>query len=218
MTSNTRSAWKNPSYLQSSFGIFMFFCSWGIWWSFFSRWLTDPTHGLGMTSAEQGQIYSINSLATLVIMFAYGAIQDQLGIKRKLVIFVSAIAALVGPFVQFVYAPMLTAGGTTRFIGVLIGSIVLSSGFMAGCSLFEALTERYSRKFGFEYGQSRAWGSFGYAIVALCAGFVKYVLLYGCIHVGIHLSGIHVERISRNRSYIQTLIRQDTFAQPVGHA
>ena len=89
MASATKSAWKNPSYLQSSFGIFMFFCSWGIWWSFFSRWLTDPAHGLGMTSAEQGQIYSINSLATLVIMFAYGAIQDQLGIKRKLVIFVS---------------------------------------------------------------------------------------------------------------------------------
>lgn len=59
MASATKSAWKNPSYLQSSFGIFMFFCSWGIWWSFFSRWLTDPTHGLGMTSAEQGQIYSI---------------------------------------------------------------------------------------------------------------------------------------------------------------
>ena len=68
----------------------------GIWWSFFSRWLTDPAHGLGMTSAEQGQIYSINSLATLVIMFVYGAIQDQLGIKRKLVIFISAVAACVG--------------------------------------------------------------------------------------------------------------------------
>ena len=150
----------------------MFFCSWGIWWSFFSRWLTDPTHGLGMSSAEQGQIYSINSLATLVIMFVYGTIQDQLGIKRKLVIFISAVAACVGPFVQFVYQPMLTAGGTTRFIGVLLGSIVLSAGFMAGCSLFEAITERYSRKFGFEYGQSRAWGSFGYAVVALCAGFL----------------------------------------------
>lgn len=112
----------------------MFFCSWGIWWSFFSRWLTDPTHGLGMSSAEQGQIYSINSLATLVIMFVYGTIQDQLGIKRKLVIFISAVAACVGPFVQFVYQPMLTAGGTTRFIGVLLGSIVLSAGFMAGCS------------------------------------------------------------------------------------
>ena len=172
MASKTRSVWKNPSYLQSSFGIFMFFCSWGIWWSFFSRWLTDPTYGLGMSSAEQGQIYSINSLASLVIMFVYGTIQDQLGIKRKLVIFISAVAACVGPFVQFVYQPMLTAGGTTRFIGVLLGSIVLSAGFMAGCSLFEAITERYSRKFGFEYGQSRAWGSFGYAVVALCAGFL----------------------------------------------
>jgi len=27
MASKTRSVWKNPSYLQSSFGIFMFFCS-----------------------------------------------------------------------------------------------------------------------------------------------------------------------------------------------
>ena len=67
---------------------------------------------------------------------------------------------------------MLNAGGTVRMIGVLLGSVVLSAGFMAGCSLIEAVTERYSRHFGFEYGQSRAWGSFGYAIVALCAGFL----------------------------------------------
>ncbi|MBW3083730.1 MFS transporter [Bifidobacterium phasiani] len=172
MARASKSAWSNPSYLQSSFGIFMFFCSWGIWWSFFSRYLLAPDKGLGMTSAEQGQIYSINSLATLVIMFAYGVIQDQLGIKRKLVIAIAAVAALVGPFVNFVYAPMLAAGGSVRFAGVLLGSVVLSAGFMAGCSLVEALTERYSRKFGFEYGQSRAWGSFGYAIVALCAGFL----------------------------------------------
>ena len=64
-------------------GIFMFFCSWGIWWSFFQRWLIS---GVGLTNAEVGTIYSINSLATLVIMFVYGVIQDQLGIKRKLVI------------------------------------------------------------------------------------------------------------------------------------
>lgn len=165
--------YRNPSYLQSSTGIFMFFCSWGIWWSFFSIWLTSPApKGLGMTAAEQGQIYSVNSLATLIIMFFYGIIQDNLGIKRRLVIVVSVIAACVGPFAQFVYKPLLLAGGSTRFIGVLIGSIVLSAGFMAGCSLIEALTERYSRHFGFEYGQSRAWGSFGYAVVALIAGWL----------------------------------------------
>ena len=171
-TRSGRAVWRNPSYLQSSFGIFMFFCSWGIWWSFFSRWLTDPTHGLGMSAAEQGSIYSINSLATLIIMFVYGVIQDQLGIKRRLVVAISVVAALVGPFVQFVYMPMLVAGGTVRYLGVLIGSVVLSAGFMSGCSLVEAVTERYSRTFDFEYGQSRAWGSFGYAIVALVAGFL----------------------------------------------
>lgn len=165
--------YRNPSYLESSAGIFMFFCSWGIWWSFFSIWLTSPEpKGLGMTAAQQGDIYSANSLVTLIIMFVYGVIQDNLGIKRRLVIVISCIAAFVGPFAQFIYTPMLKAGGTTKFIGVLIGSVVLSAGFMAGCSLVEALTERYSRKFGFEYGQSRAWGSFGYAIVALVAGFL----------------------------------------------
>ena len=168
MAAGKTAAWRNPSYLQSSFGIFMFFCSWGIWWSFFRIWFES----LGLSGTEVGTIYSINSAATMIIMFAYGVIQDQLGIKRKLVIVVSVIAALVGPFVQFVYAPMISAGGTTRWIGTLIGSIVLSAGFMAACSLFEAVTERYSRKFNFEYGQSRAWGSFGYAIVALCAGFL----------------------------------------------
>ncbi|MFD0705131.1 MFS transporter [Alloscardovia venturai] len=160
--------WKNPSYLQSSLGIFMFFCSWGIWWSFFQRWLNT----IGLNGTEVGQIYSINSLATLILMFVYGAIQDQLGIKRRLVIIISTVAALIGPFVQFIYAPMIEAGGSVRFIGAFIGSVVLSAGFMAGCSLIEALTERYSRKFNFEYGQSRAWGSFGYAIVALIAGHV----------------------------------------------
>lgn len=167
-TKTTSSLWRNPSYLQSSFGIFMFFCSWGIWWSFFRIWLES----IGLTGTEAGTIYSINSAATMIIMFAYGIIQDQLGIKRQLVIAISVVAALVGPFVQFFYSPMIAAGGTQRWIGVLVGSVVLSAGFMAACSLFEAVTERYGRKFGFEYGQSRAWGSFGYAIVALCAGFI----------------------------------------------
>ena len=161
----TAKLWKNPSYLQSSFGIFLFFCSWGIWWSFFQRWLNS----MGLNGAEVGTIYSINSLATLVLMFCYGLIQDNLGLKRHLVLAISTIAALVGPFVQFIYAPLMR---TNMMAAAMIGSIVLSAGFMAGCSLIEAVTERYSRKFNYEYGQSRAWGSFGYAIVALVAGIV----------------------------------------------
>ena len=55
----------------------------------------------------------------------------------------------------------------------------------------------------------------GTSPVALCASLVEYVLLYGRIHVGIHLSGFHVECVSRNRGRIQALIRQDAFAQPM---
>lgn len=158
---------RNQSYVQSSTGIFMFFCAWGIWWSFFQRWLVSD---LQLSNTQVGEVYSINSLASLIIMFVYGIAQDELGIRRGLAIGVSAIAALVGPFVQFVYAPMLTS--QYRWMGIIIGSIVLSAGFMSASSLIEAITERYSRMFGFEYGQSRAWGSFGYAIVALVAGFL----------------------------------------------
>ena len=88
-------------------------------------------------------------------MFAYGAIQDQLGIKRKLVIFVPAIAALVGPVRTVRVCPDADCRRYPPVFIVLIGSIVLSSGFMAGCFLFKR-SRRYSRKFGFEYGQSRA--------------------------------------------------------------
>ena len=36
---------KNGAYLQSSTTLFVFFASWGIWWSFFSSWL-DKSLGL----------------------------------------------------------------------------------------------------------------------------------------------------------------------------
>ena len=157
--------WNNPSYLQSSTGIFLFYCSWGIWWAFYQRWLNT----VGLNGAEVGTIYSINSVVTLVLMFGYGLIQDNLGLKRRLVLAVSLIAALIGPFVQFVYAPLMQVN---MMAAALVGSVVLSAGFMAGSSLVEAITERYSRRFGFEYGQARGWGSFGYAVVALVSGIM----------------------------------------------
>ena len=160
---------KNPTYLQSSFSMLLFFASWGIWWSFFQIWLTSESAGLALSGAQVGTVYSVNSLATLVLMFAYGAIQDRLGIRKHLAIILAAVTALIGPFATWVYQPLLQSHFMT---GVILGAIVLSIGFLAGVGLFEALTERFSRRFNFEYGQARMWGSFGYAVVALAAGFL----------------------------------------------
>lgn len=58
------------------------------------------------------------------------------------------------------------------YVGAMIGAIYLSVAYLAACPVFEAVTERLSRRYSFEYGQARAWGSFGYAISALSAGFL----------------------------------------------
>lgn len=160
---------KNKSYLQSSFTLLIFFASWSIWWSFFQIWLTSEKNGLGLSGSEVGTIYSANSLVTLILMFAYGILQDKLVLKRSLLIFCATISTLVGPFFIWIYAPLIQNHFT---IGIIVGSLFLSAGFLSAAGIYEAVSERFSRYFDFKYGQARAWGSFGYAISALTAGFL----------------------------------------------
>ncbi|MFC6180229.1 MFS transporter [Lactiplantibacillus daowaiensis] len=159
---------KNGSYVQSSVTLLLFFASWGVWWSFFQLWLTSKS-GLGLTGSQVGTIYSANSAVTLVLMFVYGALQDKLVLKRTLLIACGVLATLVGPFFSWVYAPLLKH---QFVIGIIVGAVVLSAGFLAASPVLEAFVEKMSRQFDFEYGQARAWGSFGYALVALLAGFL----------------------------------------------
>lgn len=174
MLANLKASIRNRSYLQSSVAILLFFASWGIWWSFFQLWLTKSAAdgGLGMNGTQVGTVYSVNSAATLVFMLIYGTMQDRLGTKRHLAILIGVLATLVGPFANYVYKPLLQSN---FMLGVIVGAIVLSAGFLAAAGLLEALTERLSRVNSFEYGQARMWGSFGYALVALVAGFLFVV-------------------------------------------
>ena len=162
-------ALKNPSYLQSSATFLLFFASWGIWWSFFQIWLTNEEQGLGFSGTQVGTLYSINSIGTLVVMLFYGTTQDRLGLKKNLAVLASVIMALIGPFMIWVYQPLLESN---FLLGAVLGSVVLSFGFLAAAGLLEAISERYSRVYNFEYGQARMWGSIGYALVALAAGFL----------------------------------------------
>lgn len=163
---------KNPSYLQSSFTMFLFFASWGIWWSFFQLWLTSEKSGLGLNGSQVGAIFSINSVASLILMFIYGTIQDKLFIKRNLLIFNAVLSTFIAPFFIYIYTPLIK---NHFLIGAWVGAVFLSASYFSAVGILEATTERFSRVFGFAYGQARAWGSFGYAVIALIAGilFVK---------------------------------------------
>ncbi len=176
--SNFKKYTANPFYMSNSLMILLFFTGWGIWWSFFQIWLTTKQ---GFSGTQVGTIYSFNSAITLILMFVYGSLQDKLGIKKNLLIFCVSCEVFLGPFFTWVYVPLLKSN---FIVGALIGSIYLSVAFLAASLTFEALAERMSRRFGFEYGQARAWGSFGYAVAALIAGFMFTLNAYLIFWIG----------------------------------
>lgn len=176
--SNFKKYTANPFYMSNSLMILLFFTGWGIWWSFFQIWLTTKQ---GFSGTQVGTIYSFNSAITLILMLVYGSLQDKLGIKKNLLIFCVSCEVFLGPFFTWVYVPLLKSN---FIVGSLIGSIYLSVAFLAASPTFEALAERMSRRFGFEYGQARAWGSFGYAVAALIAGFMFTLNAYLIFWIG----------------------------------
>lgn len=176
--SNFKKYTANPFYMSNSLMILLFFTGWGIWWSFFQIWLTTKQ---GFSGTQVGTIYSFNSAITLILMLVYGSLQDKLGIKKNLLIFCVSCEVFLVPFFTWVYVPLLKSN---FIVGALIGSIYLSVAFLAASPTFEALAERMSRRFGFEYGQARAWGSFGYAVAALIAGFMFTLNAYLIFWIG----------------------------------
>ena len=176
-------SFSNPFYRTSSLEILFFFAGWGIWWSFFQIWLTTNQ---GFTGAQVGTIYSFGSAVALLLMFVYGSIQDKLGMKKNLLIFLVTCEIFLAPFFTWIYVPMLESN---FYVGAIVGAVYLAVSYLAACPVFEAVTERMSRRYNFEYGQARAWGSFGYAISALCAGFLFTINPYLVFWVG---SGVAV--------------------------
>ncbi|SFW32538.1 oligosaccharide MFS transporter [Selenomonas ruminantium] len=177
-------ALRNPFYRTGSLEILLFFAGWGIWWSFFQIWLTTKQ---GFSGAQVGTIYTFGSAVALVLMFVYGSLQDKLGLKKHLLIAMVGCQVLLAPFFTWVYVPMLESN---FYVGAMVGAVYLAVAYLAACPVFEAVTERLSRRYSFEYGQARAWGSFGYAMSALAAGFLFTINPYLVFWTGSAVSAV----------------------------
>lgn len=105
-------------------------------------------------------------------MFIYGIIQDKIGTKKSLVWFQSLLLMGTGPFMIYVYEPLLL---NSFYTGAILGSIYLGAGFIAGAGFLESYTEKLGRKYSFEFGKARMWGSLGYATATLGAGILLSV-------------------------------------------
>ncbi|KES18882.1 LacY proton/sugar symporter [Gilliamella apicola SCGC AB-598-I20] len=157
---------KNSNYWFSSGYLVTFYAAWSLWWSFYAIWLKNE---IGLSGEQLGIVYSANSAAAMFFMIFYGIIQDKLQIGKAVITFQSIIMLLIGPFLIYVYEPLLR---NNFILGVCIGAPVLSAGFISGCALIDSFIERISRLFGFEFGPARFWGSFGYAAATFVAGIL----------------------------------------------
>ncbi|MEH7367469.1 MFS transporter, partial [Priestia megaterium] len=120
-----------------------------------------------LNGSATGLIFSVNAIFALCMQPLYGYISDRIGLKKHILFFISCLLVFVGPFYIFVYGPLLQYN---VLIGAIIGGLYLGVAFLAGIGAIETYIEKVSRKYKFEYGKSRMWGSLGWAAATFFAG------------------------------------------------
>lgn len=158
MKSSKSLYWKLSAYF------FFFFFTWSSSYSLFSIWLGQEVN---LNGAETGIIFSVNAIFALCMQPLYGYISDKIGLKKNILFFISLLLVFVGPFYIYVYGPLLQYN---VMVGAIIGGLYLGSAFLAGIGAIESYIEKVGRKYNFEYGKSRMWGSLGWAAATFFAG------------------------------------------------
>ena len=151
-------------YLKLSAYFFFFFVTWSASYSLFSIWLGQE---INLSGADTGIVFSVNAIFALCMQPLYGYISDKIGLRKSILTFISVLLIFVGPFYIYVYGPLLNYN---TILGAVVGGIYLGTAFLAGVGAIESYVEKIGRKYNFEYGRSRMWGSLGWAAATFFAG------------------------------------------------
>ncbi len=150
--------------LSAFLGVYFF--GWLLFASFIPIYFTEVA---GLSSSQVGMIFALNAAACMLTHPVYGIVSDRLGQRKTLLYFIALGMLMVGPFVVLVYAPLLD----NHFLaGAVLGAVFFALFFNAGVAAIESYTEKCSRKYAFEYGRVRMWGSIGAALGIFVAGQV----------------------------------------------
>lgn len=153
-------------YIRFSAIFFFFFLSWAASYTLISIWMGQVLH---LSGVKIGFLYSVNGIFTLLLQPLYGYFLDRLGMRKSILFFLSGILVLMGPFFIYIYGPLLQKNFP---LGIILGGIFLSGSYLASMGAVESYIEKASRKYKFEYGHVRMWGSLGTAIAAFFAGSI----------------------------------------------
>lgn len=151
-------------YFKLSAYFFFFFVTWSASYSLFSIWLGQE---INLSGADTGIVFSVNAIFALCMQPIYGYISDKIGLRKSILTFISILLIFVGPFYIYVYGPLLKYN---IILGAVVGGIYLGTAFLAGVGAIESYVEKIGRRYNFEYGRSRMWGSLGWAAATFFAG------------------------------------------------
>jgi len=143
---------------------FFFFLSWSATYTMISIWFGQALHLKGVII---GLLFSVNSVFSMVLQPFYGYLIDKLGSRKNVLVGLSVVVALTGPFFVYIYGPLIK---TNLLWGAILGGIFVGGSYLAAMGAVESYVEKISRKYDFEYGHVRMWGSLGTAIAAFFAG------------------------------------------------
>ncbi|WP_248796217.1 MFS transporter [Pseudomonas sp. MWU13-2105] len=146
--------------------LYFFFFSWSSSYSLFSIWLHRV---IGLNGTEIGFVFAANAIAALLIQPFYGALQDRLGLSKKLLVWIGLLLCASAPFAIYVYAHLLAQNVV---LGAVVGAAFLALAMLAGVGVIESYTERLSRHADLEFGTTRMWGSLGWASATGVVGVV----------------------------------------------
>lgn len=205
---------SNDKYRYSSGYLLCFFAAWSLWWSFYAMWLKNK---LGLTGAELGMLYSVNQFFSMIFMIGYGFLQDKLGTRKHLIWLIGIVITLSGPFLIYVYEPLLVSNFT---LAMIAGAIFFGLGYLAGYGLVDSFVEKISRRFNFEFGTARFWGCLGYAAGTFVGGIFFSInphINFWCVSlmgvlfllVNIFFKSENTPREETQHTAVSTVTRQD---------
>lgn len=104
---------------------------------------------------------------------------DKLGLKKPLIWCMSFILVLTGPFMIYVYEPLLQSNFS---VGLILGALFFGLGYLAGCGLLDSFTEKWHEIF-ISNMEQRAHGDL------LAMRLARSLLAYFSVSVPISTSG-----------------------------
>lgn len=155
---------RNRNYIALSAVSFCHLFAWAAAMSFFAIWLGQH---LNISASNTGYLYSANAIVALCLQPVFGYISDKIGLKKSLLFVILGCLVPIGPFFVYVYGPLLVH---QFWLGAIVGGLYLGLIFNAGYGAIDSYIDKVSRKYGFEYGRSRMWGSLGWAAATYVTG------------------------------------------------